>query len=715
MYRWNGLAWIIVADQRIDGALAAVVNEASVRANADSAMATTVNGVIAAIGNTQASVTEERIARVANDAAFASQLVNISARFANVESSIINESLTRASADEGLAQTIETIVVGSGVAGARTYVQSLAPSGAGLGDLWFDSDDNYRLYRWTGSVWENVEDRRIANTLAAFTTERIARQANDTAMTTRIDGALSRISNSEAWISTVQTTSANSVAALANQVSQLVVTAGSNTGTITYFQSAAPVGAKTGDLWFDSDDSFKLYRYSTANTWVDVTDTRLVNNIAALTTEQGARIANDSAITTRIDSAFTRIANSEAWISTVQTTSANQIAAQANSITTLNTKVFSNSTFYQTSAPTSPPASNGDIWFNTSQNNRPYRWNGSSWVEISDGRIAASEANITTLQSTVSTLNTSFATLNTNVNTRVGSVESYVTTQIAAQATTISAQSTQINNLSSNVGRLSANVTTLATTVANMNTASAAFTLAVNAGRVTGFTATSSGTQSDFIVQADKFKIVPSGYTTGVIPFEVSGGDVFVNGQRITAGSINTDRLAPNSVTAVANYVASGQTVSYPGYYDWDSGEYIDGGTYTIAYYVANYFYTPLVLITTPFTTLNVQDGKAIITATITMNTANAADKDQIATYRFYTDTGSGWVLRQSKILGIGTGGGDTKFTVPMTVTFAVDNCSTVAVKVDVLNGQYGTRFWKFTNRPFYVDEVNISVIGVKK
>ncbi len=719
MYRWNGLTWIELADQRIEGALAAVVNESYARANADSAMATTVNGVIAAIDDVAASVTEERVARVANDAAFASQLTTINARFANVEASIIEEAITRASADESLAQTIETIVVGSGVAGARTYVQSSAPTGASLGDLWFDSDDNFRLYRWSGTGWENVEDRRIANTLAAFTTERIARQANDTAMTTRIDGALSRIANSEAWISTVQTTSANSVAALANQVSQLVVTAGSNTGTITYFQSAAPVGAKTGDLWFDTDDGFKMYRLDNANTWINVTDTRIATSAAAITSEQGARVANDAALTTRIDSAFTRIANSEAWISSVQTTTANNVAALANQVTTISASVYSGGTYYQGTAPSS--AANGDIWFNTSANNRMYRYNSTTgWVEVSDTRVAAAQANISTLQSSFATLNTAFSTLSTNVNARVGNVETYVTTQIAALANTTSAQATQVTNLSSNVGKLQANVTTLASTVAGLNTATAAYTLAVNAGKITGFTATSNNTTSDFIVQADKFKIVPSGYTTGVVPFEVSGGDVFVNGERISNGSIGTGKLVPGSVTASYNYTYYGTPVYYGGYqyYDYWFGEtyYVEPGVYYQAYYVTKTTtqYSPLLLLETPYVNLNTTDGKAVVQFTVTMDTSRSTEWDHVATYRFYVDSGSGYTLAKTQEMGIGTANGKTRFVLPLTIQTSVEGISKIRVKADVFNGRAGS-LSPFQLQPFNITEVNVNILGVKR
>ena len=43
----------------------------------------------------------------------------------------------------------------------KTFVQASPPAGAGMGDLWFDSDDGYKVYRWTGAAWVTVQDGEI--------------------------------------------------------------------------------------------------------------------------------------------------------------------------------------------------------------------------------------------------------------------------------------------------------------------------------------------------------------------------------------------------------------------------------------------------------------------------------------------------------------------------------------------------------------------------
>ncbi|MBQ8619044.1 MAG: hypothetical protein IJ418_16230 [Clostridia bacterium] len=43
-----------------------------------------------------------------------------------------------------------------------TFAQASAPSATAIGDLWIDTDDNNKLYRWNGSYWVEVRDKTIA-------------------------------------------------------------------------------------------------------------------------------------------------------------------------------------------------------------------------------------------------------------------------------------------------------------------------------------------------------------------------------------------------------------------------------------------------------------------------------------------------------------------------------------------------------------------------
>ena len=52
-----------------------------------------------------------------------------------------------------------------------------------------------------------------------------------------------------------------------------------------------------------------------------------------------------------------------------------------------------NKTFFQATAPGSAMGT-GDLWFDTANNNRPYRYSGTAWVATDDPRIAANAAAV---------------------------------------------------------------------------------------------------------------------------------------------------------------------------------------------------------------------------------------------------------------------------------------------------------------------------------
>lgn len=107
----------------------------------------------------------------------------------------------------------------------------------------------------------------------------------------------------------------------------------------TYYQltppTSPPFTLNVGDLWFDTDDGNKQYRWDGSN-WISVQDG------------------------------------------------------------TIATK---NRTYYASSAPVGT-FTVGDIWFDTSTGNKPYRWNGSSWISVQDASIATALSTANAAQST---------------------------------------------------------------------------------------------------------------------------------------------------------------------------------------------------------------------------------------------------------------------------------------------------------------------------
>jgi trimeric autotransporter adhesin len=231
--------------------------------------------------------------------------------------------------------TEELDSVASSVAGkTKTYRQASAPTGTDIndGDLWFDTDDGNKLYMRVSGEWVSVQDLAIA---AAQTTadgkNKIFRSPTPPTATAIGDtwfdtanGNKLYFWNGTAWIDVQD-----------DAISAAQATADSKVKT--FYQASAPTASEVGDIWFDTDDGFKQYFWN-GSAWTSVQDTA----IAA---------ANN--------------------------------AAQAAQ----NTADGKNKIYRQATAPTGS-FSVGDLWFNTAEDNKPNRWNGSAWEAYGFGNLA---------------------------------------------------------------------------------------------------------------------------------------------------------------------------------------------------------------------------------------------------------------------------------------------------------------------------------------
>lgn len=173
----------------------------------------------------------------------------------------------------------------------NTFAQDEIPTSLAIGDLWLDINDSNKLYRASSvgattvavGEWVLVRDSDIANALS---------DASDAQATA--DGKV-----------------------------------------VTFIQDTEPTAEGVGDLWIDSNDSNKLYRWNNSE-WIEVRDTGI-----------GEAISDASAAQDTADG-----------------------------------KIVS---FYApfTSIPTSEGA--GDIWFDTTNDNTPYRATGIGDTTIAPG------------------------------------------------------------------------------------------------------------------------------------------------------------------------------------------------------------------------------------------------------------------------------------------------------------------------------------------
>lgn len=158
----------------------------------------------------------------------------------------------------------------------------------------------------------------------------INRTTNDTT------DLFARYQNLNAAITSERTLRITADSALAATISSLIVSGGG--GARVYVQATAPVGASLNDLWFDDDDGFRAY-YWNGTAWVDASDTRIAFNLAAITTEQTARITADGALASVSTSIIARLNTGDI---------ATAISSLTSSVSTLNGLVTANSTLITT-------------------------------------------------------------------------------------------------------------------------------------------------------------------------------------------------------------------------------------------------------------------------------------------------------------------------------------------------------------------------------
>ena len=208
-------ARVTTAEGGITTNAAAITSEASARASADSAIASDVTALDARVTSNEgsittnaAAITSEASARATADSAIASDVTALTARVTTNEgdistnaAGITSEATARASADSSLASDIATV---SAVADAknRVFYQTTAPTAEATGDLWFDTNDNFHPYRWSGSAWQSVRDGEIGVNAAAITSEASARATADSALASDITNLTATVGTNTSGVST---------------------------------------------------------------------------------------------------------------------------------------------------------------------------------------------------------------------------------------------------------------------------------------------------------------------------------------------------------------------------------------------------------------------------------------------------------------------------------------------------------------------------------
>lgn len=483
-----------------------------------------------------------------------------------------------------------------------TFSQASAPTqkadGSALvaGDLWYDTDDGNKLYRYDGNQWVNAQDGGIAQAIQAAGG---AQGTADGKITTYYQDASpsnsqGTLSEGDLWVDTDDgnnlyrwdaTGGENGTGAWIDIQDTGIGTAIQDASdaqstadkkTITFFQDNAPTTSDEaelgeGDLWVDTNDGNKLYRYQYVTVdgqqeldWVTVRDAGIQSALDNAATAQST--ADGKILTFYQDDAPTISDNDELglgdiwfdtndgrkmyryqitgqaengddvyeWVAIPDAAIAQAIQDAADAQETADGKITS---YYQDDAPTNTNGelSEGDLWTDTNDNDATYRWDDDGGQDGTGAWVRIGLA--------------SFADVNTAITDQVGyceltivsgdtttkSVSTANTTQTLCQAAQADpnkpsnytyawksdgAIASELKTVTSSVD---GNTASIQTNTESIDGIEANFTVKTDVGgHIAGFgllnTARDATPTSEFGVRADKFFIAPPSTASNTAP-----------------------------------------------------------------------------------------------------------------------------------------------------------------------------------------------------
>jgi len=418
----QALADVLAQVQTEVGEFATVISEEiTQRQDGDSALVTAVNAIAVSASSNTAAILQEQTVRATADSALAANVSTLFANVGNNTAAIQTEQTARSTADSALSTQISSV---SAVANAsnRTYTASTAPTaGMVAGDIWYNTSNGNKTYRYSGTVWVLTDDTRIASNAAAIQIEQTARANGDSANASFITNLTATV-NSNQTSGLAASSAAQITADIAKADAALAAGIAGIKGKVL-IQSSAPLAADqlVQNLWIDTTNDANQPKRWTGSAWSAVTDKAATDAAAAAVAAQ-----------TTANQALAAAAVNAASIQTEQTVRANADSSLATQITTVQSSATAANTAAaaaNTAAGTAQTAANT----NTAaiQTEVTARTNADSALATQINTVESSSASNlasaqTLLQTNISTVNgkvTDIGALYTakvNVNSLVG-------------------------------------------------------------------------------------------------------------------------------------------------------------------------------------------------------------------------------------------------------------------------------------------------------
>lgn len=428
-----------------------------------------------------------------------------------------------------------------------TFSQDDEPTeGLTEGDLWIDTDDNNRLYRYNGTEWLEVADNRIADTataLSQLTTAVTELSGGEiTAITQDITQLQTDVAGNTAEIISVAETASSETSASAKRLEQLV-TGQAETQLVEILNrenNQDNLNSEIAVVRSDFNAVTNENRESIAQTRTDLV-ALIDGNSADITSESLARASADEALTSQINSLRTDLTSAEgdiqgnadattllttrvtdnegditsisADVTTLQasvTNAENNITANGTAITALDTRVTQTETDItsQASDITELESTVTGIQTDITGIQTDVTGNATAITGL-DTRVTATETSITSQASDITTLQSDVTGLTTDTTSNATSITG-LDTRVTANETSITSQATAVTNLTTTVGT---NTSSISENLSSINGIKAQYSVTLNTnGTVSGFGLISDiideNPTSSFNVSADQFSIV---------------------------------------------------------------------------------------------------------------------------------------------------------------------------------------------------------------
>ena len=249
-FQWSGTEWINITDTDITDNFALITVEQLARASADEAFAEQITTL-------ETSVNDPVTGLVATRA------------------TLINDYSTTSTVNTAIASSKTALRAYTDVSASRTFRQAAAPTKRGVdadttldiplqtGDVWVDIDDLNKMYQWSGTAWVYSPDGTITGSVTALAA------TLDTEYLTATD-----TENAIAQSSTF-------LRAYADIQSKVFRTADAPTKRGVDPETSADLPLEVGDVWYDTNDSNKLYLWS-GTTWVYSPDAVITGSVTAV-------------------------------------------------------------------------------------------------------------------------------------------------------------------------------------------------------------------------------------------------------------------------------------------------------------------------------------------------------------------------------------------------------------------------------------------------